>query len=151
MFERFAAHARDAVSRAIEDAGRRGDRKVATDHLLIGILWDPAIAAEIGTSLEATRRAVDQLDRDALSAVGVDTAAFGQLVAAAGAVRLPFTPGAKAVLKRTLAHAAAEKSRRIETRHMLQALRERRAPDPAAELLAVLLPSTEAGTAADER
>jgi ATP-dependent Clp protease ATP-binding subunit ClpA len=142
MFERFAAQARDAVSRAIEDACRRGDRKVATDHLLIGILHDPTIAAEVGTSLEATRRAVDQLDRDALSAVGVDTAAFGQLAPAAGAVRLPLTPGAKSVLKRTLAHATAERSRRIETRHMLQALRERRAPDPAAELLAALRSST---------
>jgi hypothetical protein len=57
----------------------------------------------------------------------------------------------KAVLKRTLAHAVAEKSRRIETRHLLQALRERRAPDPAAELLAVLRAGTEGGTAADGR
>ena len=151
MFERFAAQARDAVFLATEDAGRRGDRKVATDHLLVGILHDPAIAAQVGASLEATRRAVDQLDRDALSAIGVDTAAFGPLAAAAGAARLPFTPGAKAVLKRTLAHATAEKARCIETRHLLQALRERTAPDPAAELLAVLRDGTERGTAADRR
>lgn len=151
MFERFAAQARNAVFLAIEDAGRRGDRKVATDHLLIGILHDPAIAAEVGASPETTRRAADQLDRDALSAIGVDTAAFGPLGPAVGAARLPFTPGVKAVLKRTLAHAVAEKSRRIETRHLLQALRERRSPDPAAELLAVLRAGTEGGAAADGR
>ena len=151
MFERFAAQARDAVHLAIEDAGRRGDRKVATDHLLVGILHDPEIAAEVGASPEVTKHVADQLDRDALSAIGVDTAAFGPLGAAAGAARLPFTPGAKAVLKRTLAYAAAEKSRRIETRHLLRALRERRAPDPAAELLAALRASTERGTAADGR
>ena len=114
MFERFAVKAREAVSLAIEEAGRRGDRKVAADHLLTGILHDPAIAAEVGASPEATQRAADQLDRDALSAIGVDTAAFGPLAAGAGAARLPFTPGAKAVLKRTLVHATAEKSRRID-------------------------------------
>ena len=148
MFERFAAKAREAVSLAVEEAGRRGDRKVATDHLLAGILHDPAIAAEVGATPEATRRAADQLDRDALSAIGVDTAAFGPLAAGAGAARLPFTPGAKAVLKRTLVHATAEKSRRIETRHLLRALRERRAPDPAAELLAALRAGTERNAAA---
>lgn len=149
MFEQFAAQARQAMHRAVEESGRRGDRKVSTDHLLIGILHDSAITTEVGASLEAARCAADGLDREALTAIGVDAAAFGSLKSAAGGARPPFTPGAKAVLKRTLAHAATEKSRRIETRHMLQALRERRAPDPAAELLAVLQTAAEHGRPAD--
>lgn len=138
MFERFARHARDAVFIAIEEASRRGDRKVSTDHLLIGILHDPAIAQELGAGPEAAQRAADWLDRRALAALGVNPDAFGPLEPAAGAPRLPFTPGAKAVLKRTLTHTTAEKARRIETRHLLRALLERRPPDPAAYLLAEL-------------
>jgi ATP-dependent Clp protease ATP-binding subunit ClpA len=138
MFERFARQARDAVTLAIAEAGRRGDRKVATDHLLIGVLHDPAIAQQVGAGPEAARREADRIDHDALMAIGVDVDAFGTLAPAVGGDRLPFTPGAKAVLKRTLAHTTAEKARHIETRHLLRALTECEAPDPAAQLLAAL-------------
>jgi ATP-dependent Clp protease ATP-binding subunit ClpA len=138
MFERFTGPARDAVFLAIEEAGRRGDRKVATDHLLIGVLHDPAIAHELGVDPEAARRAADRIDHRSLTAIGIEVGAFGPLLSAVGAARLPFTPGTKAVLKRTLAHTTAEKARRIGTAHLLRALLERDAPDPAAELLGEL-------------
>ncbi|MBM7505484.1 Clp protease N-terminal domain-containing protein [Agromyces aurantiacus] len=138
MFERFARAARAAVTSAVEEAGRRGDRRVSTDLLLIGVLHDPGIAREVGAGADDARRAASQLDRDALAAVGVEADAFGPLGRAAGAPRLPFTPGAKAVLRRTLALASADHARRIEPTHLLHALLERRAPDPAAELLAAL-------------
>jgi hypothetical protein len=57
---------------------------------------------------------------------------------AVGATRLPFTPGSKAALKRTLALVGAERARRIEPKHLLLALLERDEPDPAANLLAGL-------------
>lgn len=138
MFERFAQSARNAVLLAIEEAGRRGDRRVFTDHILIGILHDPTIQDEIGVGPDAARAAAARLDRRALAAVGIDVNSFGDLDAALGPPRLPFTPGAKAILKRSLVHCAADKSRRIEPRHILEALRENRPPDPAAELLAEL-------------
>lgn len=140
MFEHFARQARDAVTRAIAEASRRGDRKISTDHLLIGILHDPAIAQQVGADPEAARRMADRIDHEALAAIGIDAHAFGTLAPAVGADRLPFTPGAKAVLKRTLAHTTAEKARHIETRHLLSALSECEAPDPAAQLLAALRP-----------
>jgi len=151
MFERFARHARDAVLLAIDEAGRRGDRKVSTDHLLIGILHDPAIAQEVGAGPDAARQAADRLDRDALATIGVDAGAFGTLASAAGSTRLPFTPNAKSVLKQALAHTTTEKARHIQTTHLLRALLERDAPDPAAELLAELRTGPRTRTNADRQ
>lgn len=138
MFERFAPPMREAVFLAVEEAGRRGDRRVFTDHLLVAALHDPAIAQTVGAAPDAARHAADQLDREALAAIGFDAGAFGPQTPAARAARLPFTPGAKTVLKRTLAHASTAKARRVESRHLLEALLERETPDPAAELLAAL-------------
>jgi ATP-dependent Clp protease ATP-binding subunit ClpA len=135
MLERFARTARDAVRRAIAEAGRRGDRKVATDHLLIGLLHDPAIARQVGADAATARRTADQIDREALLAVGVEPDAFGPLAAGPQPEKLPFTPGTKQALKRALAHTIAAKARRIEPRHLLHALLERDAPDPAAAIL----------------
>jgi ATP-dependent Clp protease ATP-binding subunit ClpA len=142
VFERFARDARTAVSRAISEASRRGDRKVSTDHVLISVLHDPAIAQQIGAGPEEARQAADRLDRRALAAIGIDVDALGPLEAGPKATQLPFTPGTKAVLKRALTYTAAEKSRRIQTRHLLLALLEREPPDPAAELLAELRAET---------
>lgn len=138
MFERFAQRARDAVRAAVAEAGRRGDRRVGTEHLLIAVLDDPAIAEVAGVDARAARLVADQLDRAALAALGFDAAPFGPLAPAVGAARLPFTPAAKAVLARALALVTAGRGRRIESRHLLAALLERRAPDPAAELLTAL-------------
>ena len=138
MFERFAQRARDAVFTAIAEAGRRGDRRVGTDHLLIGVLHDPALAEEVGADAEAARLIADELDRNALAEIGLNPGSLGPLAPAAGAPRLPFTPGAKAVLVRALVHTSAQKSRRIESRHLLLALLETEEPDPAAAILARL-------------
>ncbi|WP_425956499.1 Clp protease N-terminal domain-containing protein [Xylanimonas sp. McL0601] len=138
MFERFARDARDVVFGAIAEAGRRGDRRVGTDHLVIAALTTPSAAEVVGASADDARRAADDLDRGALAAIGVDAAAFGPLGPAVGADRLPFTAGTKTVLRRALALTVADRSRRLEAKHLVQALLERRAPDPAAELLARL-------------
>lgn len=135
MFERFAERARSAVILAQDEARRRGDRRVGTEHLLIGVLHDEGSAAAVGAGPDDARRIADDLDRAALAAIGVDASAFGSLEPARGAARLPFTPGAKAVLTRALAHT---RTRRIESGNLLDALRERRPPDPVAELLARL-------------
>jgi ATP-dependent Clp protease ATP-binding subunit ClpA len=138
MFERFAAPARDAVVGAVGEARRRGDRRVGTDHLLIGVLGDPAIADLVGADAGAARRAADELDRRALAEIGLDIGEFGSLTPAAGGSHLPFTPGAKQTLKRTLAHLSTKRSRRIESRHLVLALLERDRPDAAAVILAEL-------------
>lgn len=140
MFEKFAQRARSTVDLAKDEACRRGDRRIGTEHLLIGLLHDPSIAAAIGADLDDARRAADGLDRDALAAIGIDVSAFGPLEPAHGGARLPLTPGAKAVLARTVTHA---KTRPIEARHILAALLECQSPDPAAEVLTRLHDGTD--------
>ncbi|MCZ7664903.1 MAG: hypothetical protein M5U22_19155 [Thermoleophilia bacterium] len=129
------------LTSAAEEARRRGDRRLGTDHLLLGILHDqdsPAARA-LGIDLESARVAADALDRAALSTVGIEV---GQPGPTAGTVlprRLPpLTSGARAVLKGTIEEARPAKTGRIETHHFLLALLSRKRPDPAAQLLEAL-------------
>ena len=138
MFERFAQATRSAMDDARYEAARRGDRRIGTEHLLISLLEDEATATAIGVDAAAAREAAARLDRAALAAIGVELGGFEPHGRARFAKRTPFTAGAKQVLARTLAHAAAEKARAIAPRHMMLAVLERHEPDPAAALLAAL-------------
>jgi ATP-dependent Clp protease ATP-binding subunit ClpA len=80
----------------------------------------------------------DELDRQALAAIGVDVGDFRPTGTPGAGQRPPFSSGAREVLSRALALAVAAKSRRIETRHLLLALLERGRPDPVAALLSAL-------------
>ncbi|HEY0248004.1 MAG TPA: Clp protease N-terminal domain-containing protein [Gryllotalpicola sp.] len=143
MFERFAQATRVAVDDARYEAGLRGDRRIGTEHLLISLLNDESIATAVGASAEAAREAADRLDRGALAAIGVELGDFAPRGRLALGRHVPFTAGAKEVMGQTLAQAAAEKARTLLPRHMMLALLERRAPDPAAALLTAL--SVDAG------
>jgi ATP-dependent Clp protease ATP-binding subunit ClpA len=130
------------LTSAAEEARRRGDRRLGTDHLLLGLLHDegtPAAAA-LGVSLERARAASDALDKAALSAVGIEVE-FEQLAGTAPARRArrlpPLTSGARAVLKSAIDR-ARPKNASIEKSHFLLALLDRDRPDPAAELLRAL-------------
>jgi ATP-dependent Clp protease ATP-binding subunit ClpA len=57
--------------RASEEARRRGDRRTGTEHVLLGLLEDPAIEAVSGMSLEQARHALESLDNEALSALNL--------------------------------------------------------------------------------
>ena len=138
MFERFTETARNAVTCSVEEAGRRGDRRVGTDHLLLGVLHDPAIALLLGVDLERARAESRALDRQALAAIGINIGGFNLTVAPKKSTRAPFTSGVRSVLPRAFTLATAEKARRIETKHLLLALLERESPDPAAALLTEL-------------
>ena len=142
MVMRLSTDARKMMlTSAAEEAERRGDRRLGTDHLLLGLLHDPdsAAARAVGVSLESARAASDELDRSALAAVGVNAGSLAGPLRAARSRRLPpLTSGAREVLKRTLEEARPGETGRIETRHFLLALLARDRPDPAAELLAAL-------------
>src|ERR1700691_2102578 len=58
---------------ARDEAVRRGDRTIGTEHLVLALLADPAspAARALGCALGSARRALDALDREALAAVGV--------------------------------------------------------------------------------
>ncbi|WP_322770355.1 Clp protease N-terminal domain-containing protein [Frankia sp. Cr1] len=142
MVMRLSVDARKMLlTSATEEASRRGDRRLGTDHLLLGLLHDadaPAAQA-LGVSLAATRTASDTLDLAALAAVGVNVAAVGERPPATPARRLPpLTSGARAVIKHALDQARPTGTGRISTGHVLLALLARERPDPAAELLHAL-------------
>lgn len=134
---------------ARQEAKTRGDRRVGTDHLLLGLLRDPEVERLLGVSLESSRAMLDSLDRTALAAVGI-AADFDppRLVDRA----LPKRPTAKELwkvrdrLKMTPAAAAAlreagrpiRRGRNISAQQVLAALLENRPPDPAAVLLEAL-------------
>lgn len=139
MVKRLSDDARRLVlSAAADEARRRGDRRLGTDHLLLGILHDPGSVPgrALGVDLESARAAEDALDRAALAAIGIDVGGAGPLQDAGASRHLPpFTSGARAVFKRAIEQARPRMSGRIETRHFLLALLECERPDPVAELL----------------
>jgi ATP-dependent Clp protease ATP-binding subunit ClpA len=142
MPKRLSADARKLVmTSATEEARRRGDRRLGTDHLLLGLLHDaesPAAKA-LGVSLADARAAVDRLDAAALAAVGVQAETLGEVPSAPFGRRLPpLTSGAREVFKRALDAARPASTGRIDTAHFLLVLLSLRRPDPAAELLDAL-------------
>jgi ATP-dependent Clp protease ATP-binding subunit ClpA len=139
MFERFAGTARNAVHGARREAERRGDRRIGTDHLLVALLQDETVAQIAGIDSPAARQAVDQLDQEALAAIGITLAGYPPDSQAVLGKRVTFmTSGAKTVIRHSLAVAAGEKAPAITTRHILLALLDRHEPDPASTLLAAL-------------
>ena len=142
MPKRLSVDARKLVlTSATGEARRRGDRRLGTDHLLLGLLHDedsPAAKA-LGVSLAGARAASDALDRAALAAVGVQVRTLGEGPPASfGRRRPPLTSGARAVFKRAIDEARPSRSGRIDTTCFLLALLSRQRPDPAAELLDAL-------------
>ncbi|MFE2992883.1 Clp protease N-terminal domain-containing protein [Streptomyces sp. NPDC059262] len=138
MFEQFAADAREAVTSALSEATLRGDRRIGTEHLLLGVLHEPSSVQALGTDLETARAALDALDRSALAAVGIDIQGIDRPPIPASRKRTPFTSGARAVLPRALAETRKASRRRITPEHLLLALLDCEKPDPAAELMAQL-------------
>jgi ATP-dependent Clp protease ATP-binding subunit ClpA len=138
MFDRFAKSARAAVAHARDEAERRGDRRIGTEHLLVALLQDEALAQIVGVDAPAAHAAAEELDRAALVAVGLTLGEFEPRGTAALGRRVALTSGAKSVIAGALANTTAEKARTITTRHLLLALLDRHEPDPAAALLAAL-------------
>jgi ATP-dependent Clp protease ATP-binding subunit ClpA len=142
MVIRLSADARKIVlTSAAQEARRRGDRRLGTDHLLLGLLndRDSHVVHALGIDLETARAALDALDRSALAAVGVEVGSLGDLRQPVHSRRLlPLTSGARAVIKHTVEQTRQAGSARIETPQFLIALLDRHIPDPAAELLETL-------------
>jgi ATP-dependent Clp protease ATP-binding subunit ClpA len=142
MPKRLSVDARKLVlTSATEEARRRGDRRLGTDHLLLGLLHDgnSRAARALGVSLTDARAASDALDLAALAAVGIEIAVLGEREPAPFGRRFPpLTSGARAVVKHAIDEARPFKGGRIGTTHFLLALLSLQRPDPAAELLDAL-------------
>lgn len=84
MFERFHQDARDAVVRAKGEANRAGRGPIGSEHVLLGLLAGPGIAADAlaaaGVDAADLRSRMpsgeadrpDPLDADALASLGID-------------------------------------------------------------------------------
>ena len=132
---------------AREEARRRGDRRIGTDHLLLGLLQDPVIESALGVTLATALAALESLDREALSAVGITHVFDAPLlpmremplrptVNAVLKDRLPLTPAAKATLQES--RKPIRRGRHITPQHVLLKLLDLEPPDPGAVLLAAL-------------
>jgi hypothetical protein len=145
---------------AREEARRRGNRRVGTEDLVLGLLREPDVAQGLGCDLGAARDALDAMDRDALVAIGIDRpldappvptrepALDGQraVVKAVLTDHLPMTPVAKRALEqagkdRGHGHGSGapwNPSPRWSRERVLNALLSLAPPDPAAALLDAL-------------
>ncbi len=145
MFERFTDPARRVVVLAQEEARTRGDDRIGSEHLLLGVCraigtQGAALLAARGVTLrevEDDLHAPEVPDRDALASVGIDLdevrdrveEAFGpgalENTRAAGMRRrrpwghIPFDRGAKKVLELALREAIRRGDRTIGTEHVL--------------------------------
>lgn len=140
MIQQFAAGAREVVTSALEETRKRGDRRIGTEHLLLGLLHDPrSVAAQaLGIDLETARAALDALDQAALAAIGIDVQGIERPSIPGSRKRTPLTFGARSVLGRAVKQTAHTRSRRIASQHLLLALLDCEPPDSAAELMAHL-------------
>jgi ATP-dependent Clp protease ATP-binding subunit ClpA len=142
MFLRLSEDARESVlTRAAEEMHCTGASSIGSDHMLLGVLHDPASGAAdaLGIDLEMARAARAALDRAALAAVGIKANDLESAAETSSFHRLPpLTSGARAVFRRAIELARPTKTGQIRTRHFLEALLLCEWPDPAAQLLRAL-------------
>lgn len=138
MFDHASREVKATISQAANEAALRGDRRIGTDHLLLGLLHDREEARMIGVDLEQAQAAARQLDRSALAAIGIDPGETPLAQEPAGTRHAPPTSGMRATMARAFTIASGEHAREVEPRHLRQALLELEPPDPAAALLQAL-------------
>jgi hypothetical protein len=141
-------HAWTIYIHAREEARRRGDRRVGTEHLVLGLLHEPEIACVFGTTVQAGRDMLDYLDREAVASLGIgsfpdipplparDVPARPTLRAVLKD-RLPMTPPAKLVLEEA-ANPMRQGRHRITAERVVLRILDLPPSDPAALLLAGL-------------
>jgi hypothetical protein len=132
---------------AREEARRCGDRRIGTDHLLVGLLHDPGVVAVLDVSIDQGRQAMDSLDRRALESLGLTALPTAPPLAtrriparptlrAVLKDRLPITPAAKKILEQ--ASRRTRDRRRVNAYDLLTSLLNLTRPDPAADLIVEL-------------
>jgi ATP-dependent Clp protease ATP-binding subunit ClpC len=112
MFERFTDRARRVVVLAQEEARELSHNYIGTEHILLGLSREgDGVAARSlqaeGVTLEGIRRQIEQLIEPGTEAAGA---------------RIPFTPGTKSVLDRSLKEAARLGHSYVGTEHLLLGL-----------------------------
>ena len=140
----------EVLAAATAIARKRGETRIGTDHLLMGVVTaGNEIARAAGLSVESLLDALDRLDGSALGAFGIE-GATDALRTPTGAeshwdlprrhVRdrrrhLPLSAGAKRSLRKSARVALDHRHRRVSTNHLLAALSTADQKDAAIRLL----------------
>jgi hypothetical protein len=143
----LAYHPWSTYLAAREEARRLGDKRIGTEHLLLGLLRDPVIEGAVGVSLQNARDALTSLDDAALHAIGFKNIPSTPPIAEKAIPRRPtarqvmgnrlkMTPTAKTAIKE--ASRPMRRGRQISPTRVLRALLEYQRPDPASVLLKAL-------------
>jgi ATP-dependent Clp protease ATP-binding subunit ClpC len=135
MFERFTAEARQAVVRAQEEGRALNHPNIGTVHVLLGLIT--ATEGLAALALQRVGVTPDGARREAAEIVGVGDEP--------PEAHIPFTPGAKRVLERSLGEAIRRRHNHIGTEHILLGLLD--APDGDDDVAIRVL--TNLGTDAD--
>ncbi|GGT03911.1 hypothetical protein DMB42_08250 [Nonomuraea sp. WAC 01424] len=126
------------VSAALDEARQRGDRRLGTEHLLLGLLHAPGSepARALGVDLATARAALDELDRVALRSIGLD---LGEAPRATPRRHPPISGTALTSSARTVVNTAIRatrtRTRPQVPRHLLLALLDQDGHDPVAHLI----------------
>ncbi len=138
---RFDNEARQALRNAGTEAKQRGDRHLGTEHLLLAVLAVPDLASATDLDAVMARAALNQLDHDALSAVGIDTGRIDDTPVLDGRTSLRtrnprrFTRGARQVVVAAAQQAAHLGESTITSRQLLLGLLDTESPDVALQVL----------------
>ena len=134
--------------RAGEEARRRGDRRIGTDHVLLALFEDPSIEAVLGVNLQQARQALESLDREALGALGLGSGTDAPplpmravpkkptIRAVMKEGRLRMTPAAKKVLEEAVK--PMRRKTQVTAQQVLAQILTLQPPDPAVVLLGAL-------------
>ncbi|WP_344492881.1 Clp protease N-terminal domain-containing protein [Nonomuraea monospora] len=124
------------VKAAFEEARLRGDRRLGTEHMLLGLLHHEESARALGVDLTAARAALDDLDRAALRMLGLEVGDLPDTPRKHPAVpATALTSSARAVLNDAI-KATKVKTRDAEApRHLTLGLLAQKRPDPVAQLI----------------
>ena len=134
--------------RAGEEARRRGDRRIGTDHLLLGLFEDPSIEVVLGVTLQQARQGLESLDREALGALGMASGTDAPPLPMRAVPnrrtirdvmkkdRLRMTPAAKKVLEEAVK--PMRRKTQVTAQQVLAQILTLQPPDPAAVLLGAL-------------
>lgn len=124
------------VTAALEETRRRGDRRIGTQHLLLGLLHapDPLTERALGVDLDTARAALNALDDEALAAIGLVVERRPPPVPHPPVTVSALTSNARAVVKQAV-NATTTRTRYTAPEHLLRALLDREYPDPVAQLL----------------
>ena len=133
---------------ASEEARRRGDRRVGTEHILLALFEDPSIEIFLGVDRERARATLDTLDVEALAVLGF---ASEPMVPAPLTHAVPVKPRLRDVAKKDrlrmssvakgLLERAVKPNRRktyVFAHQVLVQILDLRPPDPATSLLLAL-------------